>query len=167
MGDRCGACGQEGHKRPTCPKIPGREGKSRCASCKTWLPVERFSICNRQTGTLQRLCKKCLRPYKRGWYNRHRAEWVSHVTETRKDLKEWFRALKRGRPCVDCAHSYHPYVMDFDHRLGEGKEFKLSTMVNCGFSREKILKEIAKCDLVCANCHRMRTWSRFSPEQQT
>lgn len=61
-------------------------------------------------------------------------------------------------PCMDCGNSYHPYVMDFDHVRGE-KKFNLSKAGN-RFSRETILEEAAKCDIVCSNCHRMRTLSR-------
>lgn len=160
MGDKCGACGQEGHKRPTCPKLPGREGKKRCAACKTWQPVEQFSIRSKFAGTLQRLCRKCLRPYRRAWYQRHRDEAIQRITETRKERKEWFKTLK-DRPCFDCGKRFHWYVMDFDHRPGEVKRLGLAPMVNYGFSREEILKEIARCDLVCSNCHRMRTWLRL------
>lgn len=50
--------------------------------------------------------------------------------------------------------------MDFDHRLGEKKEFNVGSMFAHHYSRELIEKEVAKCDLVCANCHRVRTRNR-------
>ncbi len=62
-------------------------------------------------------------------------------------------------PCMDCGMTYHPYVMEFDHREDEEKIASVSSMLRmCGW--DKILAEIAKCDLVCANCHRMRTFNR-------
>lgn len=89
------------------------------------------------------------------------------MTDTRKELKEWFRGIKSsGHPCTDCGRVYHWYVMDFDHRPGEVKRYKLSTMVNNGFSKEEILEEMEKCDFVCASCHRLRTWSRFDSVQR-
>lgn len=66
--------------------------------------------------------------------------------------------LLKSQPCMDCGKSYHPCVMDFDHVRGK-KKF----CVSIGISRYNIaivLKEIAKCDLVCSNCHRMRTHNR-------
>jgi hypothetical protein len=49
--------------------------------------------------------------------------------------------------------------MQFDHRPGEGKSFDVASAVR-GYSRKRILAEIAKCDLVCANCHAVRTYRR-------
>lgn len=64
-------------------------------------------------------------------------------------------ALK-NKPCADCGIQYPPYVMDFDHRPGEVKMENVGAMSR--FSEEAIAAEIAKCDLVCANCHRERTF---------
>ena len=58
---------------------------------------------------------------------------------------------------MDCGIKYPPYVMDFDH-LGD-KEFVISKGVSM-HSPIKLLKEIAKCDVVCSNCHRLRTYNR-------
>ena len=57
-------------------------------------------------------------------------------------------------PCHDCGGKYPPYVMDFDHVNGE-KRRVLSRMAH--YSPERILEEAAKCDVVCANCHRIRS----------
>ena len=51
------------------------------------------------------------------------------------------------------------YVMDFDHREGEEKTAHVAMLVNM-LSINRLLNEIAKCDLVCANCHRVRTYKR-------
>ena len=71
--------------------------------------------------------------------------------------REWFDEAK-AKPCFDCGVSYPPYVMDFDHRPGEDKLMEVGRMRSQGAAHEKILAEIAKCDLVCANCHRERTF---------
>lgn len=64
--------------------------------------------------------------------------------------------------------SYPPECMDFDHRPGEQKVAGVSVLSNKGdrhdgdnrFHRDRMLAEVAKCDLVCANCHRTRTKTR-------
>lgn len=66
---------------------------------------------------------------------------------------------EKSKPCIDCNHKFHPAVMDFDHTRGE-KIDTISKLIN-RFGKEKLLIEIAKCDVVCACCHRKRTFSRI------
>jgi len=75
--------------------------------------------------------------------------------------REWFDSLKAG-PCSDCGVSYPPCVMQWDHVRGD-KHRNVGEMMFSA-SRDRILKEIAKCDLVCANCHAIRTQSRRQAE---
>ena len=71
----------------------------------------------------------------------------------------YIRAQKEGKPCMDCGEYYPYYVMDFDHVRGT-KEFNISDAAySVGFQR--LIDEIVKCDLVCSNCHRERT---FNPQ---
>jgi uncharacterized OB-fold protein len=58
-------------------------------------------------------------------------------------------------PCMDCGRSFPPYVMDFDHVRGR-KSYEISRVR----SMAKVLAEVGKCDVVCSNCHRIRTHSR-------
>ncbi len=67
-------------------------------------------------------------------------------------------ALK-NKPCMDCHNSFPPECMDFDHRPGTIKFRKINTLSR--YSRSRLFNEITKCDLVCANCHRIRTKSRL------
>ncbi len=65
----------------------------------------------------------------------------------------------KGRPCLDCGRLYPPVCMDFDHVRGE-KLMNVSVMPTRMKVLARIREEVAKCDLVCANCHRVRTESR-------
>lgn len=65
-------------------------------------------------------------------------------------------SLKAG-PCADCGATLRPEAMDFDHVRGE-KVANVSDLV--GGARRLLLVEIAKCELVCASCHRVRTADR-------
>ena len=71
-----------------------------------------------------------------------------------------FLAIIKDRPCMDCGKLYHFSAMDFDHKNGLNKRYNVANMV--GYSKENILAEIAKCDIVCANCHRIRTKRRLN-----
>ena len=86
------------------------------------------------------------------------AEKRGYAYEKRQRLTALIDSLK-DRPCADCGESYPPYVMDFDHVRGE-KKFNLTSMKASSSSEAAILAEAEKCDVVCANCHRIRTWSK-------
>lgn len=78
----------------------------------------------------------------------------------RRKLIEWFDLLKESRPCRDCGRWYPYYVMQHDHVSGD-KDFSVGRMVRTmrvGFTRAQA--EIAKCELVCANCHAVRSYFR-------
>ncbi len=62
-------------------------------------------------------------------------------------------------PCADCGGRFASCAMDFDHIKGS-KSYTISQMVQRGYNMEIILKEVAKCEIVCANCHRVRTYIR-------
>lgn len=108
--------------------------------------------------------KEAFRAYRAKWA----ADWRAANPELakkqaahhRKRLTERNLAVSRKlkeRPCMDCGQSYPHYVMDFDHVRGT-KAANVARMVAC--SIEKLLKEIDKCDVVCSNCHRKRTFQR-------
>ena len=69
----------------------------------------------------------------------------------------------RSQPCSDCGQRFAPCAMDFDHRTPATKDQAVTRMVGrAGTAR--ILAEVAKCDIVCANCHRLRTFDRRSAD---
>jgi hypothetical protein len=68
------------------------------------------------------------------------------------------REIKEASPCTDCGESFPYYVMDFDHRDPATKSLDVSLMVKRMFAWDKVLAEVAKCDLVCVRCHRRRTY---------
>lgn len=101
---------------------------------------------------LQSRCKSCfLSPKQR------KAQVKQAKIQTQKHL-DWLIAFKKDKPCADCGIVYPHYVMDFDHRNPEDKVANVSTLIRQK-NMAKTLEEIAKCDLVCANCHRIRTHS--------
>jgi hypothetical protein len=70
--------------------------------------------------------------------------------------KIYIDGVKGTNPCADCGVSYPPYIMQFDH-IVDGKRGNVADMARSGFSIENLKAEIAKCELVCANCHAERT----------
>lgn len=120
----------------------------------------------------RRVCKRCI--------CRHNSDNRARINEGRKRYyhankevekvkgnkaaqkrRQKIRALtdeQKRRECLDCKTIFHPVAMDYDHRDGEIKLFEISQARS--LRRDLYLAEIAKCDLVCANCHRHRTYLR-------
>ena len=69
--------------------------------------------------------------------------------------------IKTKSGCVDCGETNH-VVLDFDHL--KDKKYNISRMIHDGFSWAAIKKEMAKCEVVCANCHRIRTHNRLTKD---
>lgn len=124
-----------------------------CIECRSTLPLDEFY---KNPGSLDgrlRRCKPCVR-------NRYAAGRA----ERQKQLLAYIQAVKVQRGCADCGYRENAVALDFDHLPGFQKEHKLASMA-AGSTKAKIDAEIAKCDVVCANCHRIRTANRRVSEE--
>ena len=72
--------------------------------------------------------------------------------------REYVRNIKESTPCADCGIKYHYSQMDFDHI--DIKKVNIARLANSEASIKTIKAEINKCEIVCSNCHRLRTWQR-------
>jgi hypothetical protein len=72
---------------------------------------------------------------------------------------KWYQELKK-EPCTDCGQVYHFAIMEWDHLPQHTKVATVSDVARQTLNKTKVLAEIAKCELVCANCHNMREWAR-------
>lgn len=94
--------------------------------------------------------------YWREWYAANPEQRKKHYQRTKvakQKYKDWAYSLKLGKKCKYCGET-EPICLDFHHRNPENKIQEISTMIKNRIAKEKLLAEIAKCDLVCANCHR-------------
>ena len=103
------------------------------------------------------MCKSCKNEYNRQHYADNKRYYIDKAMEREQARKQRLRDLKEKTPCMDCGVNYPSYVMDFDHR--ENKEFDIS--LSHRVSEARLEAEIAKCDIVCSNCHRIRTHDRL------
>lgn len=133
-----------------------------CATCKVKKENSEFNLGPRKE--LRIHCKVCQRQSDRDKYhNRSPEQRAKDKVKRRASLnknREWIRAVK-DKPCLDCSQKFHFFVMDFDHRDPSTKSFDVGTGATQGLSLRALEQEVAKCDLVCSNCHRMRTYSRM------
>lgn len=84
---------------------------------------------------------------------------AEYKRKARDRNKEYIREIKEKYPCADCGERYHFSQMDFDHIQGK-KKHNIARFANSAVSIKTIKDELTKCELVCANCHRYRTWVR-------
>ena len=132
------------------------DGESRtCTRCGRALPLLAFA---RHGGGRQVWCRACKKEYDADWYRANRAKRREKVKADRRSHVKWMDSLKEGRPCADCGLTYPPYVMEWDHLPGTEKALVLADTRRSAHARKRILDELAKCELVCANCHRERTF---------
>lgn len=139
-----------------------------CENCgKLYIP-------RRSNEKRQKFCSPGCRTFL--WVNKNRKKLNANVRKYRarryllegrwtengpkaKDLKRWMIEIK-SNPCCDCGQKFPVCCMDFDHRFGETKKYNVGSMFAHHYSRELIEEELKKCDLVCSNCHRIRTQKR-------
>ena len=131
-----------------------------CARCKQQKLDDEFAWRNRAKGTRQNYCRPCRKEIDQEYWQKHK-DRIGPVKNRRRkrwnaDRVEWIYEYKK-KPCTDCGVQYDPWVMDFDHL--RDKKFDVSTAAQ-NLSKEVVLAEIEKCEVVCANCHRQRTHKR-------
>ena len=138
----------------------GRDSSSvtkRCRRCGTDHPLGAFHASSRDGH--QAWCKPCRKEYAASHYqaNKERRQHQNKVRQA--EFMAWYVNLKAGRPCADCRGEFHPAAMQWDHLPGFEKEAALSLLARRG-GRQRVLDEIKKCELVCANCHAIRSHNR-------
>lgn len=96
------------------------------------------------------------RRYQNKWYAANPANRKKNTDRglaRKRKLREWFDSLKSRKRC-SCGED-RLAALDFHHRDDESKIIEISNALKRGWSQERILAEIAKCDVLCANCHRV------------
>lgn len=96
--------------------------------------------------------KEAEREAKRRWYQNNKEKHRASKKQVRKRLREWWQDYKRTLACTQCGEN-HPACLEFHHREDD-KLFNVSDMISKGLGRGRILAEVTKCDVLCANCHR-------------
>jgi hypothetical protein len=137
--------------------MPEQYPMRRCARCTADRPLDDFPRDRSRSSGRHPYCKPC-----------HRA--VSAARTQSGDWREWRRQAAarnyaaarellnrlKSAPCTDCGGTFPPYVMQYDHRDPASKRRNVSTWASAGCITG-MLAEIARCDLVCANCHAIRS----------
>lgn len=142
-----------------------------CSKCE--LSKELGEFYNRKSGLrvgeYYEKCKECYKRRGRNYYSWNRVRQLE-LAKLRKlryigERKKFLEEIKK-QPCFDCKVSYPPWVMDFDHRNSLEKVANVSKLAFRTIATFDIItREIKKCDLVCSNCHRQRTYERLHKQK--
>jgi maltoporin len=135
----------------------------KCTKCKTDKLETDFPFKNKSTGKRQTVCNVCQREYKNKWYHNstdNKEKFRLTRQGTKKKLQSNMLSFLSGKCCVDCGET-DIITFDFDHKDESNKEHNIGSMVRDCYSWKNILKEIEKCEIRCANCHRKRTAKQF------
>lgn len=132
----------------------------RCARCETVKPRTAFHRSVLRADGLQVYCADCCADQAHARYERKVGRSVPRRSRMSYGASRgaWLKSLKAGRPCTDCGRVFRPEAMQWDHLPGFEKIGNISEL--WGRHEDEILREIAKCELVCANCHAIRTFRR-------
>jgi hypothetical protein len=131
----------------------------RCSTCQQTKPLDAFNRRRASADGHQARCREC----SRSWYLENREQHMRNVwrriRRRRAENRLWLAEYLRDNPCADCGEA-DIRCLEFDHRPEERKRQDIAALVYAPASLEDLRAEIAKCDVVCANCHRRRTSQR-------
>src|SRR5215510_1305818 len=138
------------------------EGTKWCRGCNASLDLNCFGLKYAERGVRQGLCRVCQRAVSRMYYLRDPAPYKARAKLGRKKARlrnrERVLELLRSSKCADCGLSDFA-VLEFDHLEPHEKRANVDRLVTHSWAAAA--REIAKCDVVCANCHRNRTARHF------
>lgn len=136
-----------------------------CTKCNKKKLSSEFGSNISKHDSLQSWCRICTTEYKKQWYKDNSEEAKRRIKlkkeEYRKNNAQFLISYFLKHPCVDCGET-DPLVLEFDHRDPKEKTSTVSQLLkdypaSSGQSFSKVVQEIEKCDVRCANCHRKRT----------
>lgn len=133
-----------------------------CVGCKKYYPIEFFNFKNKKEQRRQIRCKFCTRKQVKKHYDANREYYLQKATKGRTkyeaETHQYLCEYLSNHPCVDCGEK-DILVLEFDHQRDKDKD--ISWMVRYHYSLDRIKKEIEKCEVRCANCHRRKTAIQF------
>ncbi len=131
----------------------------RCCICKRELLVSFFNKHARSKDGLQSHCRDCNRErsqvYYQRHYEKHKKVVIARSKRVRQEHARRIFEFLETHPCVDCGET-DPVVLEFDHVRGR-KISAVCSMLRLGKAWQRIVEEINKCEIRCANCHRRKT----------
>lgn len=137
----------------------GEAASQECTACERELTICSYNVKSRSPWRRRRDCRECQARTSRAAYERNRSDVIIRSRAAKAQhtavLRAWLSEFLSDRTCADCDVNA-PDIFEFDHRH-DAKRDSISRMISRGLSIATIEAEIAKCDILCPNCHRKRT----------
>ena len=127
-----------------------------CTMCKQKQSYDNYHKCAAKDDGYFTICKDCRKIATIKYQKKNKEKITAYKKQYRKDFTKWARKFKENKPCTDCNQIFHFSAMQWDHLPKYKKHIDLAQIM----PKEKFLEEIKKCELVCANCHSVRTYNR-------
>ena len=124
-----------------------------CKKCLIEKEIEDFSFKDKKVGKRQAYCKECFISLRKESYKKNKNHYLGKAKNRKKEIVDWYVEIKKTMKCQKCGFS-HPAALDFHHKNENEKEYDVSQLVRNG-NKDKILKEIEKCIILCSNCYRI------------
>ena len=134
----------------------------KCTSCK--IPKSLDSFAKKGKG-FQSVCKDCKNEYTRIHYQENKEYYIEKRARQKHDSKQWLQDLKSNLKCNRCVED-HIACLQFHHKDPNQKEITITQAVASGWSKNRIRDEMAKCEVLCANCHAKEHHLNVSPQNQ-
>lgn len=132
-----------------------------CSKCHKDKPLSEYRWRNKSRGWRHSFCKTCHAAYRRTHYLQYKDKYVQKARRWNKAqttaLRDFILKYLSVHPCVDCGNA-DIRVLEFDHE--NDKYMNVSVMIRNCHAVESIKREIAKCKIRCANCHRIKTFTK-------
>lgn len=123
-----------------------------CGVCKAEKALASFSLKDAAKALYSSECKACHRQYRKAHYKKNRQREIARAASRSSEIKLWYKSIKSSLSCARCGER-HPATLQFHHRNRSEKDFSISAAICRGLSVQTIEVEMAKCEILCANCH--------------
>lgn len=124
-----------------------------CGTCKEEKPISEFSL---KKGKPQYNCKECHSKYRKAHYENNKQKYIDKAAKNKKAYAREYYDWLSGKCCADCGTT-DIRVLEQDHL--KDKKFNISLLIG-RVRLSTMMEELNKCEIVCANCHIIRTGER-------
>lgn len=135
----------------------------RCTKCFSLKQTEAFNKNKSRKDGLQNICRECSNARSKQYYSQNRDKHLKVIAARRRKVKQetyvFIVDYLKAHPCVDCGET-DIVVLQFDHQ--NNKVINISAAIRQKWSINSIKREIAKCEVRCANDHTRRTARQFN-----